>query len=486
MNKNNELLKTRLGVAGGVIPLGLFLGIIVVTVIIKKGIGMTEMIVAEIIGLSIGMFFVRDRKKYWAVVRGGMGSPSVTVVVQIYMLAAIFGTLVSIGHLAGGLIWFGHVTRLTGAAFCAFTFLATAIVGTATGTSFGTWAVMVPAFFPAGVVLGANPLLLAGALISGGAFGDNIAPISDTTIISASTQEYSKKSGFADIGGVVRTRLKYALAAGTIALVLYAVLGGGGTHTLPIAEAGKLLAQYSSPQGLLLLIPVVLVIILAMKTAQIGMSLIMGIIVALVVGFSARLFTFGEVWKALPGGVQGFFTVCIMFMIVMGIMQVMVKTGALESFIEWTKKHIAKTSRGVEILMWSFVSIADVVVVGGSTRSVAISGALVNSLGKVYHIHPYRRANILDATANTVSYFLPFGICMLFFVSLIDMSAKSYPFITVPSPMALVPTVYYSWALWGVMFLSALTGWGRIFEGKNGKVINGNFTNKIPKEAIEE
>lgn len=48
--------------------------------------------------------------------------------------------------------------------------------------------------YPAGIVLGANPAAVMGAIISGAAFGDNVSPVSDTTIVSAATQE-------TDVGG---------------------------------------------------------------------------------------------------------------------------------------------------------------------------------------------------------------------------------------------------------------------------------------------
>ena len=51
----------------------------------------------------------------------------------------------------------------------------------------------------------------------------------DTTIISAGTQEYSRKEGFAEIGGCVSTRLKYALVGGIISFFLFWLFGGGGT-----------------------------------------------------------------------------------------------------------------------------------------------------------------------------------------------------------------------------------------------------------------
>ena len=78
--------------------------------------------------------------------------------------------------------------------------------------------------YPAGILLGSHPAILAGAILSGAIFGDNLAPISDVTIASTTNQRFRTKEGYADIAGTVGYRLKYALIAGGIALVLFAVL----------------------------------------------------------------------------------------------------------------------------------------------------------------------------------------------------------------------------------------------------------------------
>ena len=85
--------------------------------------------------------------------------------------------------------------------------------------------------YPAGLALGAHPGILAGAIISGAAFGDNLAPISDTTICSAASQGV-------DVPGVVRSRLKYALAAAALTIAAITVAGGGAE---PIRRSGWLL-----------------------------------------------------------------------------------------------------------------------------------------------------------------------------------------------------------------------------------------------------
>lgn len=95
---------------------------------------------------------------------------------------------------------------MSGAAFTVAAFVFAALFAMATGSGFGTISTMSFILYPAGILLGSNPAVLAGAILSGAAVGDNLAPVSDTTIIAATSQEYNNKEGAADIGGTVRTR----------------------------------------------------------------------------------------------------------------------------------------------------------------------------------------------------------------------------------------------------------------------------------------
>lgn len=97
-------------------------------------------------------------------------------------------------------------------------FVAASITSFTTGTSWGTYGILVPLAIPlaagAGVPL---PLVLA-AVLGGGVFGDHCSPISDTTIIA------SLASG-CDHLEHVRTQLPFALLAGGGALAFYLFAG---------------------------------------------------------------------------------------------------------------------------------------------------------------------------------------------------------------------------------------------------------------------
>jgi Na+/H+ antiporter NhaC len=97
-------------------------------------------------------------------------------------------------------------------------FILAAIIAFATGTSWGTFSIMLPIAVPLAVGLDAPIALCMGAVISGGVFGDHCSPISDTTIISAMA------SG-CDVGEHTRTQLPYALISAGIAFTLFIVFG---------------------------------------------------------------------------------------------------------------------------------------------------------------------------------------------------------------------------------------------------------------------
>ena len=97
-------------------------------------------------------------------------------------------------------------------------FLAGALTSFSTGTSWGTFAILIPIGMPLAAALGLPPSLVLAAILGGGVFGDHCSPISDTTCVSAIA------SG-CDLLEHVRTQLPYALVAGGITFLLYLAMG---------------------------------------------------------------------------------------------------------------------------------------------------------------------------------------------------------------------------------------------------------------------
>lgn len=100
----------------------------------------------------------------------------------------------------------------------ALIFIISSFIAFSTGTSWGTFAIMISIAVPLSFSVDANLYLVMAAVLGGGVFGDHCSPISDTTLIA------SVASGCDHIDHV-RTQLPYALFTGGIAVILYLITG---------------------------------------------------------------------------------------------------------------------------------------------------------------------------------------------------------------------------------------------------------------------
>lgn len=455
-----------------------------------KGFSLEAFVAFAVVGLIIGTFFAKNWGKYWDCVVEGIVDKSTGLVASIFLLAGLFSAIMARGKVAEGLVWLGQIANLHGGLFVGFTFFASLLFGLATGTSVGTVITMTPIFYPAGLLLGGNPVLVLGAILSGAAFGDNLAPVSDTTIISASSQKYKNREGSASIGGVVRTRTKYAVIAAAISLVLYIVLGGIGGATVSGAAS---IAEYSYPKGLLMLIPFIVVLAIAVSGRSIYAALIWGIITGSVVGLISGILTpasfvhleGGNVVGLIPEGIGGVFGAIMIYLAIMGMMGVIKGSGALNRMLAWATEHFAKSPRSCEGTIFGLTTIMELLNAGVTTSVVAIMGPIANELGQKFNLHPYRRANLIDATGNSWAYFIPWSAFLFIIISIIESMKSSYPFLVTPAPNQFFFAAFHPWFLWLVMLFAVITGYGRAFEGKNGEEIPANFKNKMPVELAE-
>jgi Na+/H+ antiporter NhaC len=97
-------------------------------------------------------------------------------------------------------------------------FLVAGGIAFSTGTSWGTFAIMLPIAVPTAAALGLPLAPFIAAALGGGVFGDHASPISDTTIISS-------MASAVDHIDHVRTQMPYALITGGMAIIAYAITG---------------------------------------------------------------------------------------------------------------------------------------------------------------------------------------------------------------------------------------------------------------------
>ena len=158
----------------------------------------------------------------------------------------------------------------------------------------------------------------------------------------------------ADVGGCVRSRIRYSLAGSAVALVLFVLFGGKGE----VAEATQI-EQLSNPNSLFMLIPVVIMLVVATKTRNIFLGLFVGLVLGIGTGLALGLFPLSAVFANDPSHNQitGFLVEGVASMLgtvglviaVFGIMGVITEAGILDYLVEKILgSKLAQTPRGAE------------------------------------------------------------------------------------------------------------------------------------------
>jgi Na+/H+ antiporter NhaC len=148
------------------------------------------------------------------------GAGELTGMALVLLLALALGNVtfeMGTGEYVAGLV----EGRIPPPALLPLLFLTAGLIAFATGSSWGTFAIVLPLAVPLAGPLGMGPAAFLAAVLSGGIFGDHCSPISDTTIISS-------LAAATDHVEHVRTQLPYALTAGAVAAAGFAVIGAVG------------------------------------------------------------------------------------------------------------------------------------------------------------------------------------------------------------------------------------------------------------------
>jgi Na+/H+ antiporter NhaC len=454
-----ERLEFRGGWGMAFVPLVIFFVFCVLLFLVFLSYDMHALAMGGFLGLLIGGLFVKNYAAYWKSAIAGIASPNSITIVLILFIIGMFSQMMKDSNASEGFVWLAQRMNLTGGIFVAFVFLSCCIISTATGSSIGTMFAAYPIFFAAGTVLGANPAVLAGAITSGCIFGDNLAPISDTTIASAATQLF-KNGEPADIAGVVASRFKYSLVAGLIAIVLFAIFGGGGEFT---ADGGTM----GDPLRLVMLIPVIALLFTAVKTRDLFKAITVGLIVGTVTGLVSGIFTLESLFASsgelgnhvsgfLPTGVASMMSTITLVISVFGIMGVLEAAGAIDRMVAVIlNSNFAKTDRGTELAI-TIGSCVTCMIFGGVTSAAILTfGPVVNEIGMKKGLHPYRRANLLDGFVNTLPVVIPF-LSVFVFIS-VALSGLD--------PVSIAKGMFYPVILFFVLLAAVITGWGRKHEG---------------------
>ena len=323
-----------------------------------------------------------------------MGNSGVMQVILIYLLASGFqgaaatmGGKESVVNLA---LHFIPVKLLIPGVF-----LMCCLISTAIGTSMGTIAAMGPVALSVAQGAGLSTAITAAAVIGGSYFGDNMSMISDTTISAAK-----------GCGSEMRDKFKMnfwiALPAAVVAMVLYTMIGGGGSGAV---EAGS--------YNILKVLPYLLVLITALAGMNVTSVLLLGILITGVIGFATGSCGFLEWIQGIGGGMADMFSISIAAALISGTVGLAREYGGIEWFVTKIRAKI-RNRRSAEYGIGLLSGVLSAALVN-NTLAIIVSCPIANELGEEYHIAPKRLASLVDIFACGFMMLIPHdgGIMML-------------------------------------------------------------------------
>ncbi len=415
-----------------------------------RGGGTKSMIVVLFCALVFGLILAKDRKAYGDEMLKGLQESIICTICMAFFMAGLLSALLKTSGLIQALLWLVSRMNVNTGLLPVVAFFVCVLISTACGTSTGTVTAVSAVMCPLAGELGINMGLMCGAIVSGSIFGDNLAPISDTTIASSQTQGASLKD-------VVRTRMPYALISGIISAILYIIIGLKESNGVNAAIQAD--ASYAKSL-IFLVLPILLVVMMRRGWGLVSSLLLsnaLAVVFSLLLGVVEPSVLFSDE-SPIVTGMTGMANIAIISFMIIMLLQIPGKSGALDSFATWIMTK-CKTIRSAELVTY-FLAMFGCIATHSSPNTIMFFGPFVRQLMNNYkdEADPCRSANILDGVACATNGLIPHGNPTLVIVGVATSVAG------IPATFSFVNFLGYNFHCWGLLIIflaSILTGIGR-------------------------
>ncbi|TYK65487.1 Na+/H+ antiporter NhaC family protein [Colwellia echini] len=365
----------------------------------------------------------------------GAGHSNITTMCIIYLLAGAFAVVAkSTGSVDAsvqlGLAIFPDYLLLPGL------FLVAACLSTAMGSSMGTIAAISPVAL--GFIDSANidAALIAGCLISGAIFGDNLSIISDTTIASTRSQGAEMKDKF-------KVNFKFAIPAALICLIIFTLLG---------SEVNNPVNNETAITGL---IPYIVILGLALMGVNVFVVLIIGIILAAIIGMFTNGYQLSQWLTDINAGFANMQDIFILSLFIGGLSELVRQQGGVTALTRLIKNLSSKLipnnnkrAAGLGIASLAFISNF---FTANNTVSIIVIGDTAKNLADEGNLSPAESASLLDIFACINQGLLPYGAQILLLGASLQIS-----------PLAIASHAFYPMVLF---FVAGFAFWRYTTKG---------------------
>lgn len=350
----------------------------------------------------------------------GVGDSNIMAMCLIYLLAGAFATVAKATGGVDATVALG-LSIIPSWALLPGLFLISAFVATAMGTSMGTIGAVAPVALGVAHSAGMDPVLVAGAVLGGTMFGDNLSIISDTTIAATRSQGCEMKDKF-------RENLAIATPAAILVVLGYLLLGD--VATIP--------AQSTSQWFQVL--PYLLILVLALSGMNVFLVLGTGIVAAGAVGLISTDYQLGQFVQDIYKGFGSMQEIFLLSMLIGGLGALMERQGGLA----WLNGRIAalihRFSRGhdgeqnekaAELGIAAVVGLTNACT-ANNTVAIIVASKVAKELADQHGVTPRRAASLLDIFSCVVQALIPWGAQALLLGSIFALS-----------PIAVVSLCFY-------------------------------------------
>ena len=304
-------------------------------------------------------------------------------------------------------------------------FLAACFISLSIGTSVGTIAALTPIAVGLAQETGTDLALMTAIIVGGSFFGDNLSFISDTTIMATQTQGCRLSDKF-------RVNMFIVAPAAFIILIIYVFLGLD-THAPQNVEA----VQWVK------VIPYLTVLVTAVCGMNVMAVLTLGIILSGLIGMFTGSFDIFGWFGAMGDGILSMGELIIVTMMAGGMLELIKQQGGIDFIIRLLTRRVSG-KRGAELSIAALVSFVDVCT-ANNTVAILTVGGIAKQIGDRYGVDNKKCASILDTFSCFIQGVIPYGAQILIAAGLASIN-----------PVAILPYLYYPFALGVVALLSIL------------------------------
>ena len=361
--------------------------------------------IAVLIGI-VAAFFIFHRNGINENVNGfirGCGNPSILMMCLIALFSGAFSVVTKS---IGATDTFVEITKnyLSLQYLYAGVFVIASFLSFASGTSVGAVASLAP--IAAGFVSlpNVNVELIAGSLLGGAMFGDNLSFISDTTIAATQSQGCEMKDKF-------RMNGKIALPASVLTVLTLIIIG------VSIHPSGHSLSEGNSPIQWINLLPYIIVIVLAIAGLNVYVTFLIGTLISGLLGFWYGTFDLLGYCKTIFDGFASMNDIFLVFLFTGGLAYLIEREGGISFLTQKIGKFINTKGRaffGIGFL----VALIDAAV-ANNTVAIVISAPVAKKISEEYKISPIQAASILDISSCIVQGIIPYGVQVLLLIKLL-------------------------------------------------------------------